>query len=146
MRFSTFAILIVASLAAAACTKIDPCAGWNIRAVTFTLVYPINHATSVPDSPQSFVFQTGPGGKLSGLQLVLFPPSGPPIVVDPGPVPSPLPTPHESPVPNAILAGFPVPTLAPATTYQMGFKGTDTVGGMCPGTFGISGGGNFTTQ
>lgn len=113
-----------------------------------SFVYPIDNATAVPDAPQAVVVQTNfRGGAFSGLQLVLTPPSGPPIVADVGPVPSPLPTPNSSPSPGAALIAFSVPTLAPATTYTASFNGTVTfVGAICPGPFGISGPGSFTTQ
>lgn len=116
--------------------------------ITLSLVYPIDNATAVPDSPQAVVVQkTFTGGTVSGLQLVLTPPSGPPIIANIGPVPSPLPTPNSSPSPGASLIAFSVPTLAPSTTYTTSFNGAVTfVGGMCPGPEGFSGGGSFTTQ
>jgi hypothetical protein len=112
------------------------------------VVYPINGATSVPDSPQSIVFAqyTTCHVTLAGLQLVLTPASGPPILASPGPAPSPLPTPNTPPPAGTTLVGFVVPTLAAATTYQASFNGTETVQGSMCGPFGIQGGSRFTTQ
>jgi hypothetical protein len=151
MRLPIFALFGFVGLALiAGCNTSGPiaCAAAIRVPVTLSLVYPIDNATAVPDSPQAIVVQRNfTGGMVSGLQLVLTPPSGPPIVADVGPVPSPLPTPNSSPSPDAVLVAFSVPTLAPATTYNASFNGTVTfVGGVCPGTFGFGGGGSFTTQ
>jgi hypothetical protein len=109
------------------------------------VVYPINGATSVPDSPQSIVFAQYPNVVLSGLKLVLTPPSGPPILAIPGSAPSPLPTPNTPPPAGTTLVGFSVPTLAAATTYHATFNGVENPGSIC-GQSAIRGGSSFTTQ
>lgn len=153
MKLSTFALLSCVGLALITGCSVSgrlPC-GLHPAAsqAMLSLVYPIDNATAVPDSPQAIVVQQDfSGGTFSGLQLVLTPPSGPPVIANVGPVPSPLPTPNSSPSPNAALIAFSVPTLAPATTYVASFKGTVTFPTVdCgPVTDGLSGGGSFTTQ
>jgi hypothetical protein len=124
------------------------CLGTSARPPTLTLVYPIDLATAVPDSPASIVFeQTDPTAVLNSARLVLMPPSGPAVISGPaGPAPSPLPTPNASPAAGATLVGFTVPALAAATTYLVSFQGTVTQTGLCAGTFPIGGTGSFTTQ
>jgi hypothetical protein len=148
MRRAIGAIIVgcFLSVVAACSTQPNPCAGRGILPPTFALVYPIDRATSVPDSPQFIVVQQDRAATVSGVHLILTPPSGPSITVTPGPVPSPLPTPNTSPPPNALLVAFPVPALAPGTTYQVTFTGTITQIGGCPGPFDVSGMGSFTTQ
>jgi|SRR5450755_969056 len=135
------AIFVGACLAALpACRSANPCFGVFL-AIDYQLVYPINAATSVPDSPQAIVFTEIPGLEPIGPRLVLTPSSGPPVISGPPvPVPSPLPTPHGSPVPK--LVAFSVPTLSAGTMYQVSFRGTQA--GGC--NFSLVGTGSFTTK
>jgi len=108
-------------------------------------VYPVNGATSVPDAPQSIVFARFRNVPLTGLKLVLTPPSGSAIIAAPGPAPSPLPTPNTPPPAGTTLVGFAVPPLAAATTYQATFKGVEDPNSVCgPGA--VVGSSSFTTQ
>jgi hypothetical protein len=148
MRNPVAALIIGASLLALpACVKPVIAACTAVPFVPFQDVYPIDGATSVPDSPQSIVVAQILNPAISGLQVVLTPPSGPAIVANPGPAPSPLPTPFASPPPGDPLIGFSVPALAAGTTYQVTFNGTTTfTGGLCPGTYGIFKKFSFTTK
>jgi hypothetical protein len=148
MRNPVATLIFGACLAALpACVKPVIAACTAVPFVPFQDVYPIDGATSVPDSPQSIVVAQILNPAISGLQLVLTPPSGPAIVANPGPAPSPLPTPFASPPAGAPLIGFSVPALAAGTTYQITFNGTETVtGGFCPGMYGISNRFSFTTK
>ncbi len=148
---SRFIFIIMVGLALAAgtsCAKSVIACASTARPEALVLVYPINGATSVPDAPTSIVFETIPGIVFSGAQLVLTPPSGPPIVSGPmGPAPSPLPTPNASPPPGALLVGFTVPALAAGTLYRVSFNGTYVTGpGPCSGQFPITAIGSFTTK
>jgi len=149
MRRFIFVITVgLALVAGTSCTKSVIACTSAIQSPTFVLVYPINGATSVPDAPTSIVFERDPGALLSGAQLVLTPPSGPPVVSGSmGPAPSPLPTPNASPAPGAILAGFTVPALAAGTLYKVSFNGTYVADlAPCLGQNPITGTGSFTTQ
>ena len=151
MRLSVAALLAgtVVALSVSACTMSRIAACTPVQELTFSLVYPIDFATAVPDAPAPIVFQQNdPAAVLNGARLVLTPPSGPAVMSGPpGSAPSPLPTPHASPAPGTKLVGFVVPTLSSGTNYSVSFKGTYTVtGGFCPGTFPISSSGSFTTK
>ena len=144
--------MAAAVMAISACTQNGKIAcAPTARVAEFFQVYPIPNATGVPDAPQAIVFaQLVPSGQLSGVQLVLAPPTGPPLVAGPiGPAPSPLPTPNQTPGPGGMVqfVGFSVPKLSPATTYQVMLTGTDTYPpGICsPGTVQFQFGSPFTT-
>jgi hypothetical protein len=142
MKYVLGAIFVAACFAALpACQWVNPCPSLFL-AVDYTLVYPINGATSVPDAPGTIVLSQLPSLNPTGPRLVLIPlVSGPSIVSGPPvPVPSPLPTPHDSPRPT--LVAFAVPALAARTAYRVSFRGTQGTSCINP----LVGSGSFTTK
>ena len=139
-------IALIAGLASCVPARHIACAS-AVPIQEMVLVYPVDGATGVPDSPGTLVFSFPNGPVLSGAKAALTPSGGQPIVSGPqGPVPSPLPAPNTSPSPGTRLVAFPISPLTTATTYQLSFQGSYTTTGICGGTFPLAGTGDFTTR
>ncbi len=110
-------------------------------------LYPVVNATGVPDNTSVIVYEQYFGS--TQLPIAIAAGTQSPIPLQPTSVPSPEPTPFSQPAMGATLYAAALPSLAPATNYNVygyeyGFAGSH---GLCSFPAGYASViGSFTTQ